>query len=258
MEFSYEQIEKYIKGELSTTEVQSFEKELAVNTSLKEEVALYKDVEASFSSHFKFEKENATIESTLGDLGKKYASENVEHNIQNTDKIESLKAKSGKPTITRRLFPLIILAAAAALLLFIFNPFTNQITPSQLAVQNFSPYEIETFMGDDKSDKILKEGKKHYNSGVYALALENFNEYLLANPNDIEVQLTKGCAQFKLEQTDAAIQTFQQIKNSNAAKWYLALTYLKKDDVNKANTILKSLLNNQQYGNKAETLLKQL
>jgi len=258
MEFNYEQVAKYIKGELPAAELQSFEQELASNTSLKEEVALYKDVEASLSTHFKFKEEDTAIEASLTKLSKKYTSENTKDVSKETSEFETKAISKDKPSITRRLFPLVTLAAAAALLLFIFNPFAGQLSLGELVTQSFKPYELETFMGDDESDKILKEGKKHYNDEAYKLALENFNEYLSVNPNDKEVQLAKGCSQFQLNQTDAAIQTFKQIENNSSAQWYLALSYLKKEEAHKAKTILESLVSDRQFRTKAKALLKHL
>ncbi len=262
MEYNYEQIEKYLKGELSMVELNNFEQELATNSTLKEEVALYKDVDASLNNHFRFEKEDKALKAMFNEYGKKYAVEyasdqnntSIEQNIEHNDANKVPK----RTTITRRLFPLAALAAAAALLLFLFNPFTNQVSPTQLAEQNFTPYTLETFMGGGQSDEILKKGKKYYNGKAYDLALENFNQYLGINANDSEVLLAKGCAEFKLHQTNNAIQTFQKIKGQASAKWYLALAYLKNNDVENAKAQLQSLTSNAQYGKNAKALLKEL
>jgi len=258
MEFNYEQIEKYLKGELAPADLENFELELSKSELLKEEVALYKDVEVALSNQIKFEKEDSETETILAELGGKYKEKNIEDTSKKDGEFEAKVVNTNKSTITRRLFPLATLAAAAALLLFIFNPFVSQLSTEQLADENFTPYTLESFMGDSGTDKILKKGKKQYGTGAYELALKNFNEYLEVNPGDTEIQLAKGCSQFKLNQTDAAIQTFQEIKNSSSAQWYLALAYLKKEETNSAKAVLESLLSDRQFGNKAEALLKQI
>lgn len=268
MDYNYEQIVKYLKNELSSAEMQSFEQELSINKTLKEEVILYKDVEASLSNQFNYEKEDSELQITFNKLGKKYATEYSETQSETTatDSVTSKthsqeEINQTKPSIIRRLFPLAALAAAAALLLFMFNPFTQQLSPAQLADQNFTPYTLETFMGNGDSDEFLKKGKKYYNGEAYALAIETFDQYLITNPTDGEVLLAKGSAQFKLNKIDASIQTFQQINNKTSAKWYLALAHLKNGESEKAKTLLQGLSkkeDNKLYTEKAKELLKEL
>jgi len=264
MEYDYKQIEKFIKGELSEAELKKFKEELNTNAELKKEVMLYQDVEISLSEIFKYEKEDKTLKATFNEFGKKYALEystnKEETQVDNAGVLLETKVEeaTNRPTITRRLFPLAALAAAAALLLFLFNPFTNQVSPTQLAEQNFTPYQLDAFMGDDNNTEIeWKNAVKYYRAEDYENALQNFNIFLQSNPNNKEALLAKGNAQLKLNQTNAAIQTFQQVgNNSEAAKWYLALAHLKNDEVKKAKPFLQSLTGKATYGKKAKALLK--
>jgi len=269
MEYNYEQIVKYIKSELSPAEMQSFEEELSKNKTLQQEVALYKDVDVTLSNEFKYKKEDTALQATLSQLSKKYATEYAASNFEikttglnTSDELYTEEAiDQTKPSITRRLFPLAALAAAAALLLFLFNPFTQQMSPVQLADQHFAPYTLETFMGNGDSNEILKKGKKYYNGEAYNLAIENFNKYLAINSNDAEVLLAKGSAELKLNKTEAAIQTFQLIQGKASAKWYLSLAYLKNGETKNAIPLLESLSEgkeNLSYTKRAKEILANL
>ena len=258
MEFNYEQIEKYIKGELSPTEVKSFEQELLGNSALKEEVALYKDVENTLSKQFKFEKEDAAVETTISQLSKKYATQNIEDNVSKSKENKTKEVQNSKGNIMRRLLPLATLAAAAALLLFLFNPFSNKISPTQLAAQNFEKYEPDTSMGSSDVKTTYEEAIKNYRAENYEVAITKFDSFLKDEPNNKEALLAKGCALLELNKSGLAIQTFQQIKGSKTANWYLALSYLKNDEVTKAQPILEGLLDNKKYGAKAKAILRDL
>jgi len=258
MEFNYEQIEKYIKGELSSTEAQSFEQELSGNSALKEEVALYKDVQNTLSKQFKFEAEDAEVETTIAQLSKKYAAQNFKNNVSKPQENKEEEVENSKVSITRRLLPLTTLAAAAALLLFFFNPFTNKISPSQIVTQNFERYEPDAYLATIDVKTAWQEAIKNYRAENYEVAITKFNSFLKDNPNNKEALLAKGCALLKLNKTDLAIQTFQQINNSKTANWYLALSYLKNDEVTKAQPILEGLLDNKKYGAKAKAIMRDL
>jgi len=258
MKFNYEQIEKYIKGELSSTEAQSFEQELSGNSALKEEVALYKDVENALSKQFKFEAEDAAVETTIAQLSKKYVAQNVKNSVNKPQENKAEEVENSKGSIIRRLLPLTTLAAAAALLFFFFNPFNNKISPALLAVQNFELYQLDASMGSSDVKATWQEAIKNYRAENYVVAINKFDLFLKDNPNNKEALLAKGCALLKLNKTDLAIQTFQQINNSKTANWYLALSYLKNDEVTKAQPILEGLLDNKKYGAKAKAILHDL
>jgi len=75
--------------------------------------------------------------------------------------------------------------------------------------------------------------------------------------------MAKGNCEYQLKQYDNAIATFKKIVNNNSgysesATWYLALSYLKKDNKNQAVVYLKKLPSNSKYFKKAKNLLDKL
>lgn len=287
--YDYQKIEKYISNKLSESEQALFEQEVQTDSELKKEVDSYKKVHNELAYKFKYKQEDNEFQALIEDLGYQYFSKkSAATNLGSESEIETLVGnkeqseseqqiyENSKPAITKRLFIIGAFAAAATVLFFLFNPFKNQLSSAQLAEQHFKPYELQTIMnsgnngvtpdsgleGSDpikntESKELLKKGKKYYNEKDYALAKQYFDQYLIINPNDIDVQLAKGSCEFKLGQTSVAIQTFGKMKDSNAAQWYLALAYLKNKETEKAKPILKSLSNNddKKYTKEAKEIL---
>jgi len=254
MEFNYEQIEKYIKGELSPIELQSFEQELAGNSSLKDEVALYKDVNKTLSTHFKYEEEDNAMKTTLDQLGKKYASGYKDAN-EGSSILEKEQAAGNEKTIIRRLLPLATLAAAASVLFFLFNPFQGSTFDAF-----YKPYKasFSQVRGDDSS-KDLANAEKAYGSKDFETVVELTAKY----PDDINAQMAKGGAEMELKNYAAAIATFKKIASKpstyqNTANWYLALAYVKQNETEKAKTVLQQVPSGSNYFDKAQQLLKKL
>lgn len=291
--YDYEKIEKYISNKLSESEQALFEQEVQTDSELKKEVDSYKKVHNELAYKFKYKQEDNEFQALIEDLGYQYFSKKsaatnlgseseIEILVGNKEQSESEQQiyENSKPAKTKRLFIIGAFAAAATVLFFLFNPFKNQLSSAQLAEQHFMPYELQTIMnsgnnngvtpdsgleGSDlikntESKELLKKGKKYYNEKDYALAKQYFNQYLSVNPNDIDVQLAKGSSEFKLGQTNAAIQTFKEMKDSNDALWYLALAYLKNKEAEKAKPLLKSLSNkdDKKYTKEAKEILKAL
>jgi len=247
MEISNIKINQYINGELTGELLEAFEATLATNKDLRDEIKQHKEIDTVLMKNYldlddearKKEKEN--LQPIFDELGEKY-----------------FKKENKSTAIIRRLMPIVIFTVAAALLLFFFNPFTNKTSPTQLAVQNFELYQLDASMGSSDLKATWTEAIKNYRAENYEVAITKFDSYLKDNPNNKEALLAKGCALLKLNKTDLAIQTFQQINNSKTANWYLALSYLKNDEVTKAQPILEGLLDNKKYGAKAKAILRDL
>lgn len=257
-------INKYIDGELKGASLESFEELLKTNKVLAEEIKFQQDIYKSLKAKSEFENEKKTIISFINDLEQNTDIANVEQErVEELLNETNIKTDYKKP-IFRKLLPFVSLAAAAAILFFLFGPQFNNISPAQLADNNFEPYVLATFMDDaSKLEANYRDGKLAYDDGKYEASLNYFDAYLLKKPDIQTVQLAKGSAEFKLERFDAAISTFNEIAKtesllSDDANWYLALCSLKKDDKNAAATYLKKIGANSNYKQQAAQLLKKL
>jgi len=264
MNFNYEQIEQYIDGTLTGEALANFEAKLLTDKTLAEEVALYKDVDVTLASAYAYKEEDAALEQTFNQMGKKYFTK--EATIQEADSAKTKqdntkviplqpRAKENedkKPSGLRWLRPVIGLVAAALIALFIW--IGNVIQPFD------EPYQLAVIERSG-SKQMLEQAQKAYNSGDYASALPVFEKY---TGDEIEVQIAKGNAEFYLGKIDAAVNTLEKVVSRNSvytptANWYLAGAYLEQNEPKKAKAALGKIPEGaKKYYTKAQKLLRKI
>jgi len=263
-------INKYINGKLSGTALDEFEALLKKDKDLMEEVLFHKEVDKALIINEEVEN-NKNLKVLLNDLGKTH--------IQDTSEIaETSIEKKGAETITnseilkenewniRRKLSFGLLAAAAAFLLFMFLPSLQQKSNVEIADNHFRLYQIDDdVMGLENSSKLYEKAKRNYAKGNLKEANQQFTAYLQEIPNAPKVLLAKGSAEFKLDNIDNALISFNQVINRDEsgvyhsqANWYLALCYLKKEDKENAISHLQFIEKGQDRFKEARQLLKQL
>jgi len=223
-------INEYISGELTGNDLVEFKKLLVTDEALQQKIKVHRQIDEVLSENYfevnrfnqaEYDKEKKRLNLIFTKMNKKYFVK--EKNIPK------------KPSIIRRLLPFVALAAAATLLFFVFNPFVNNLSPTQLADQYFESYTSGTLMGEDP---ILVDSPK--------------------------ILLEKGSNQYEANQIEQAIQTFQQVADNssliyqNEANWYLALCYLKQNKPEMAKPLLNQLQQSTDFGIKSKAILKQL
>jgi len=262
MNFNYEQIDQYIDGTLTGEALANFEAKLLTDKTLAEEVALYKDVDVTLASTYAYKEEDAALEQTFNQLGKKYFTK--EATIQEADSAKikqdntkviplqprAKESEDRQPSGLRWLRPIIGLVAAALIALLIFQPWQRSLID-----RYYEPFALEIGQRSDGAAG-LKDAQKAYNSGDYASALPVFEKY---TGDKIEVQIAKGNAEYYLGKTDAAISTFQKIASGNSvytptANWYLAGAYLKQNEPEKAKAVLDKIPEGSDYYDLAKQL----
>ncbi len=264
-------INKYINGELTGSALSQFEALLKEDKALAEEVQFHKEVDKTLAIHEEVES-NENLKSLLKDLGKTH--------IQNKplERVDSsTQTKEAEIIANPEIFPenepkiknlnrYAWLAAAAALLLFLFVPNMLKKSNPDLADHHFKLYQLnDTEMGNGNMDQLYKKAKANYADGQFKEANVLFREYDQAKPNVPKVWLAIGSAEFKLNELDAALLSFQKViemKDSEVyhpqAYWYLALCYLKKDEAQQAIHQLKKIKEGQDFYSEAKRLLKKL
>jgi len=241
-------ISKYINGELAGEELIQFESLLQQNKALADEVYFHKIVDE-------------TLEENYRTTSKIDESERLEFEGILSKVIE--KASITSPSPIKKLLPL---ALAAAILLFLipgsllFLLSGSQNGNSKLADEFDKPY---TYLSEPTLNSgNIEEGIKAYQAKDYETALNIFENNSSGN---LKLQLAKGYTEYKLDKYNEAINTFNSVLKKtgdttlrNTANWYLALTYLKKDNKNQAIKLLKQLPENADFYKQAQTLLQKL
>lgn len=233
MKYDTQHIDQYLKGELSEPEIKAFEQQMQSDKDFAYEVKLQETaIETVQYANFMTKVEGVRQE-IAGDTTRP-------------------KENASQPSGVRWLRPLLGLAVAAMIALLIWQPWQGSLVD-----RYYTPIALDiTQMSDGEQE--LQQAQEAYNSGDYTEALPIFEKY----PNNTKVQLAKGNAEYNLKKIDAAVATFQKIASGNsedkyAANWYLALTYLKQGQPEKAKIALGEIKSGKYYDD-AQKLLKKV
>ena len=248
MEKFYEHIDDYLAGKLPEAERASFEKELADNPELREELNLYKEVEGSLAANFAHEKENNAVAENLKSMSGEFFTEE--------------KKEAKMVTMQRSQWILRIAVAAAVILVVVFAwPYLVSSSPPQYADLANHPQASFTEMGG--VEDLLPKAEKAFNEGDYAGAIESFQTYLLEDDQNTQVWFYLGICLLETDQNDSAEMLFKQISTMNSAYkteavWYLALTALKVGDIETCTDQLNQIPEGSSHYEEAQKTLKKL
>ena len=272
-----ENIDKYLRREMTTEAATDFELKMKNDKALEAEVMIQKKLVANIKLH----QEKQDFLMMLDAIKTKTSSPNTSSKpIKNKENKTEKKRNSLGIIKMRRL-----LAIAAAVTLFIIGTIfimdTNQIAPKQLAQENFHPHkDILTpwfksrgySKGKNKALKaILTTAISAFETGDYDLSKSQFTEYKEQVENKEEgilLRLTDFyLAQIAFKRGDYQeainlLTPLAQIDNlpfSIPINWYLGLSYLGKEDVSNALVHLQNIPKDHlKFGNQAQVLIAKL
>lgn len=247
-EFDSEEIEKYLRHELSSEEHQAFENNLLLNPALAEEAKFQEQLVRGMNAYFCREQLKPLLQETEIKLRAE----------------ESRKGQSGKGY-----FPWLIAMAASFLLLITAGYFILADTTSapQLYEAYYQPYpNIAAPLERSGNEEVTENPFALYEQRAYELAVPAF-EKAMKNQQNPQPALRFYYA-LSLLQTDKTAEAIDQLKAVSTARdtrffspsrWYLALAYLKQDTPGEAKRLLKELsAGNSAYQEKAKQLSRDL
>jgi tetratricopeptide (TPR) repeat protein len=230
-----QRVQAYFGGELSAEEKNDFENNLKSDTALQKEFELHTQIS------------DAVIDPTLHTFKKKI------DQIHNEIRAEQ---KFLKPNHYRRIS---LIAASIIILmtigsLFLFNSY-NQPSTDEVFSAYFEPYEMSltTRSHDVNIPTQLDKATELYNNLEYFEAKLLLKEFLILNSTDASASLMLGIANMQLDEVEEAMVNFNVIiKSENPfytqqASWYLALCYVKKDDLIGAKHTLEAIASDTGY-----------
>lgn len=251
---SYERIEGYLSGSLSISETKIVEQELANNPELRQEFHLHREIQASV-----LDQDAEQVAQKIKTVGQDF--------VQSRKTLAS--AKQGR--LWKR--PLAIAAGIAFLIAIIFLlKFykTTAASSQQLYANNYTVPALLTISRSDTntSSKALANAYQSYEAKKYSEAIAYFSIANQESPLSITDQYYQAvCHLAKVpSDTDQSIALFQVIidqGNNNyvyAAHWYIAMAYLKKDQMKEAKRHLSIIKDegNGKYKPKAQKLLQEM
>ena len=255
-------IEQYLKGELSVAEAQAFEQRLETEPALKEQLRLERQVQAALD-----ENDWAPAENQDHKEVKAYAeafgsaeTRSIKGSIAQASKAYHSKAIKPKAK-TRRLWYYSAAAVVAFVITFTLlkpQPIDTAALHTEYLAKTELP-DLTTRSADDEAAELLR-AQGFLNNGEYEQAAAAFGKLLEEMPERGGVYINLSLAQTALGQYDKAIQSLDQLINSNLldaqkGHWYKALVYLKADKASKAKKELKTIVDEGYYNRQLATEL---
>lgn len=239
-----DKIIRYLDNEMSPEEKTAFEELMVYDMSLSEDISKIQELNYHFSDTEYKDFRNLVHT----------ASNNYHKKTRNTLKI---------------FLPLSAIAAAILVFFIVFNFFKHKVSPmmgGDLFAQYYSPFspDFNTRGGVDIGDDIV-HALDIYNQRDFAAAIPRFQQILQFDSTLIFAKFFLGISYIETNRFDEAITTLQEVsKRSNNvyqmhAQWYLALCYLKLEQMDFALPLLHTIeLHNEFYSLKAREIIEKL
>ena len=214
---------QYLKGTLPEEEHKAFEEKIATDPDFKEEAELNEDLLFAM---------------------------NVHHKKQLKEKFRTWSQEI-KPARVRPIRRYRTLAVAAVLLLLVtasyfwlFRQDTHQQLFTDYYKAYYNIYDVQERDFDDS--KPIHKALKRYEEQQYTTAIPLFEQELKQRPNDMGLLFYSGLSYLSVNQADIASEKLQRVassgdkKYSEAAQWYLALSFLKAGKPSEAKGFIYS------------------
>ena len=189
-------IERYLKGELSSEELQDFEKRLDEDKDFAETVALYKSLSSHLSERFESEEGEKALRETI-------------KSAMNEGKVIPLKERR-----TAKIPKYLWIAASIVILLGIGVVNNFLATPSY---EDFAVHETLslTERGDDSEN--YRRAEEAFNTKNYREAAALLGAILAEDSNQAEVALFRAIALVETDQFDEADKMLETLSKSGTA-----------------------------------------
>lgn len=243
-----EQIDKYLKGELTEKERKDFEHKIGEDSELAEEFNFQQSMVEGVKDVFRDE-----MLMHFDDLEKQIA--------KSPKTVQKSKGK-----IRRLVIGVISLAASVLLIIFVW--ITNKPNTEQLFADNYTTYP-NYVSNVERSNPTVKDlyatAFQQYEKGEYTKAIQDFEAILAIDKEDSIVEFYLGLAYLENKDAAQALEYLNASKQASAhrfvdpALWYAALAELQLGQTEAAKTDLEVLMNKEgSYQQKAQELFKQL
>lgn len=240
--------EQHLRGELTAEEQTAFEQMLAADPEFAREVRAGELAVKGLTS--------LRIHNRIQEVRKQVVADNIQEKP-----VEQTKEKKGRViSLLRR--PLSIAASVALLITaayFIYLSFGSQSLYDQYNQHpSFSVTEMSAAPAYD-----LSRAETAFQQGNYEVTRTELSAYLAENPTDTMALLFQGICQLELDNFTQAERIFSDIQAGTSdfqslGEWYLALTYVKQEDVERAREVLSTIPQTSEKYAEAQKLLNSI
>ncbi|MEM7104738.1 MAG: tetratricopeptide repeat protein [Bacteroidota bacterium] len=252
MQDNYDIFEQYLNGELEGQVLSDLEEQLKTDAVLAKELELFRKVKAGISAKLQSHSGKEALLKTIGALEGEYFMEGQQNSDSET---------SGGPRLVSRRFIMTAMAVAASVLLlvFIWQPWQ----PSMSLYEQYAQFPVADLTSRSTGDLDLTNMQQAYNAGDFTTAIAYFDQYLSSNREDYEISMLNGISNLQVENFSRALALLAKVVSSNSAfkndaRYYLALTYLKMEDIPRCKTFLEAIPEGADKYTNAKDLLSKL
>lgn len=204
-------------------EATAFEETLENDPELKEEVDLYREVEAAIA-----DTEMLDLRAQLDEIHEEL-----------TPQLEKLKRNSSK-----RILRYAVAASLAVIIsLGTYSLFFRNVNNNRIVTEFYKPYDVTLInrSANTSITPLMREALYKYENQEYKEAISLFRDILELNPEMTASHLYSGISYLEIEEYTHAKQSLTAVLEHNdnlymeQADWYLGIVYLLNDERDKAN-----------------------
>lgn len=253
-------ISRYLAGELTMEEFQAFEDRLPRDPTLK---AALRDRRQEMT-FLRSEAQRPDLDAKMAELAAAHftAADTPAENASQVKEAEKVPEARIRPMRRRTWWAVTGVAAAIALVLMLWNPFSGIGEDPYRQFASYQPVYLT-----EKSSEVVpsaQAAETAFNGGDYAAAYKELTNYLRERPEDNEARLARGIAALETERTDEAIATFKALAEGSTSfrtdgQYYLGLAQLKAGDLEAAKASIQAIpIDDPDYGARRRAVLRWL
>jgi hypothetical protein len=237
----FDNIDAYLKNELSINDKKMFEQQMSNDSSLAEAV-----------------QQQRVAMKLVEVIGDKELKSQIKNALQKRDQTNAT-VRSIKPRWQ------LIAGIAASLLIIVVAAWFLMNKPSNEALfaSNYEVYKLNVNSRDNNLDENIRQAVRLYESANYMIALPLFNDIYKAD-KDSKWLIAQSIGMIELNQFQPAVDILANVRANDQdayqgpALWYTAMAYLKLDQREKAieNIKVLSSRNTGAYAKKAKEFLE--
>jgi hypothetical protein len=244
--YTLDDIARYAEGEMPAEESQAFEKALAADDSLRQQLAFYHEVHNSLQQHFSKDAGQVQLEGTLQQMRGEFFKK---------------ETKTAKVVSINRYLRYAMGAAAVLLIaLFLWKPWQQ----TELYEEYGQIKMIDPTVRGSADDSTIQKAVEDFNNKNYANAQVLLENIRIRQPRDSYIEFYYGACQVNkgLEMSQAR-ETLTPVYNGESvfkyeAAFFIALSYLRENNKEAAREWLQKIPADAANYGKAQELLGKL
>lgn len=238
----YEKISRYVDGEMTGDELQSFEQLLLQDNALKREVDQFKEVNDTLKTNLHPDEGELALRNTLEKLQQQYFKQQTK--VISINKYRKWLAAA--------------VAAAAILVILLWSPWKQDLYRQYASIEMTS-----SAVRGPEADSILQRATENFNEKKFAEAIPLFEALVQLKPESAYTRLHFAIALLESNQIERSRKELTTLYEGNSlfsydAAFYMALSYLKEKDKIACKEWLMKIPADAAIYSKSQSLLKKL